>query len=280
IAGIGVVGRGFAQIVEAGPDEFAGDVWKLILAAEFPIRWRGPRRGVEVVGAHLKICLAAIFVGDDWEEIFTARADAGGGFTSKERKRGIGLASAAIIARLVIVAEDIDLLLETVESRVVIIACGSHGSRGIFGMNDSSEFGGDFVAGGRALLRNFVADAPENHAGMVPVTPNQRAHIFFVPVGEQEMVIISGFAPNPAIKGFVHNHETETVGKVEQFRSGRIVAGADGVVAHFFENLKLSLQRASVDGRAQRAEIVVIAHAVERHALAIEQKAFVRSEFY
>ena len=41
---------------------------------------------------------------------------------------------------------------------------------------------------------------------------------------------------------------------------------------------KLAFQRAGVDGRAERAEIVVVANAVDLHALAVEQKAIVRGE--
>ena len=42
-----------------------------------------------------------------------------------------------------------------------------------------------------------------------------------------------------------------------------------------FRISNLPLQRARVDGRAERAEVVVVANAVERHALAVEQKAVV-----
>src|SRR5205823_5228715 len=56
-------------------------------------------------------------------------------------------------------------------------------------------------------------------------------------------------------------------------------AGADRIAAHFLEYFDLSLQRPCVDRGAQRAEVVVIAHAIERNVFAIEEKAFVFVEF-
>ena len=56
------------------------------------------------------------------------------------------------------------------------------------------------------------------------------------------------------------------------------MAGADGVAAHFLEDGKLAVEGGVVEGRAERAEVVVVAHALERDALAVEQEAVVGGE--
>ncbi len=68
------------------------------------------------------------------------------------------------------------------------------------------------------------------------------------------------------------------VGEFEQFGRGRVVARADGVDAHLFHNFKLPLQRPRVDRAAERAEVVVVADAVEKDALAVEKEAALRVE--
>ena len=57
------------------------------------------------------------------------------------------------------------------------------------------------------------------------------------------------------------------------------MAGADGVAAHVGEHFELPLQGAVVERRAERAEIVVIADAVEFEMLAVDEEAGVGVEF-
>ena len=83
-----------------------------------------------------------------------------------------------------------------------------------------------------ALFADLIADAPEDDAGMIAVAAELRAPVLLVPVIEQQMIIIFGFAALPAVEGFVHHHHAETVAHIEQFRRGRIMAGADGIAAH------------------------------------------------
>ena len=54
---------------------------------------------------------------------------------------------------------------------------------------------------------------------------------------------------------------------------------ANGVNAHLFENFQLALQRAQVQGRAERPEIVMVADALKLYAFAVEEKAFLDVEF-
>ena len=114
--------RRLAEIIEAGPDKLARDKWGSLLAGEFGVRRVRPSRGVKVVGTDLNIGAARALVVADGEEVFTAGADARGGFTAENRLVGIGRVETAISRRLVIVAEHVLAGLETVEpgDRVVI----------------------------------------------------------------------------------------------------------------------------------------------------------------
>ena len=57
------------------------------------------------------------------------------------------------------------------------------------------------------------------------------------------------------------------------------MAGADGIAAECLQNFNLSFECPSVDHRAQRAQVAVIANAVDRHVLAVQQESVVRREF-
>ena len=145
-------------------------------------------------------------------------------------------------------------------------------------MDNGGEFGRDFVPRLGALLSHLVADAPENDTRMIAVAADQGAQVFVMPFREQQMIVISLFAPDPAVKRLIHHHHPQAVAEIQQLRGGRVVAGANGVAPHFLEQLDLALQCANIQSGSQSAEIMVIANAIQRHARAIEKKAIVRAE--
>ena len=51
------------------------------------------------------------------------------------------------------------------------------------------------------------------------------------------------------------------------------MAGANGVASHVHQHLQLTLQRAAVDGGAQRAQIMMVADAIELEMLAVDEEA-------
>ncbi len=77
----------------------------------------------------------------------------------------------------------------------------------------------------------------------------------------------------PGVEGFIEDHEAHLVGEFEKFRCRRVVAGTDGIASHVAEHLQLPLQGADVDGGAQRAEVVMIADAIELEMLAVDEEA-------
>ena len=74
----------------------------------------------------------------------------------------------------------------------------------------------------------------------------------------------------PAIEGLDHHDEPHPVGQVEQLGRGRIVRGPQRVAAHLLENLELPLQCPDVERRTERAQIVMVARAIQRDPPAIE----------
>jgi hypothetical protein len=184
----------------------------------------------------------------------------------------------AILGRFVIVAKDIQVLLETVERGANVAAGGGRRARRVFLVGDARQLRGNFQSRRRVLFADFIADAPEDDAGMIAVAAKFRAPVFFMPVVPQQVIIVPLLAVFPAVERFVHHHHAQAVAQIEQLRRGRIVAGADGVAAHGLQDFNLPFQRAGVDGRAERAEVVMVANAVQRHASAVQKKSVVRRE--
>ena len=145
-------------------------------------------------------------------------------------------------------------------------------------MDDGRKFGGNLRAVGRALFGDFIADAPEDDGGVIAVALKHGAEILLVPIGKEEVVVVLRFPRCPAIEGLVHHDDAQAVADVEQFRRRRVVAGANGVAPHFLEDSDLPLQGAGVDGRAQRAQVVVVAHALQSNSLPVEEKTVVGSK--
>src|SRR5205085_4421610 len=119
---------------------------------------------------------------------------------------------------------------------------------------------------------------PEDDRGVVAVAPELRAQVLLVPVVEEEVVVVLLLRAPPGVERLVHDDEAHAVAEFEQFGRGRVVARAYGVDAHLLEDFELALKRATVQRRAQSAEVVVVADAVQADVLAVEEKARVHVE--
>src|SRR5262249_26813017 len=74
------------------------------------------------------------------------------------------------------------------------------------------------------------------------------------------------------------NEDTHAVCELEQFRCGWVVRGAYRVGAHLLHHLELALRRAIVEGRTERAEIVMQVHALKRDPFAVDDDAAIGIE--
>src|SRR5690606_10667261 len=102
--------------------------------------------------------------------------------------------------------------------------------------------------------------------------------ILFMPVIPKAAVAVTSLVSFPDVEGLVDDEDAHAVTEIEQFRSGRVVAGAQGIEAHFLEEFELAFGRAGIEGGTEGAEIVVIAAAVGWDAPAIEVKSIVGGE--
>ncbi len=120
------------------------------------------------------------------------------------------------------------------------------------------------------LLEYFVADAVDDYRGMVAVAAYEVGEVALVPFVEIARVVVRGFLLAPHVEGLVHDEYAHAVTQVEHFGSGWIVGGTIGVGTHLLEYFELTFECAGVDSRAERAEVVVHAHAVDFHRAAVE----------
>ena len=79
---------GFPNVVKARPYIFSRAVGIVFLSGEFHIRTVGPAGGVQVIGTDLVEVESLALVPVHGEEVFSAGADAGGGFRTIERLVG------------------------------------------------------------------------------------------------------------------------------------------------------------------------------------------------
>ena len=77
----------------------------------------------------------------------------------------------------------------------------------------------------------------------------------------------------PDIEELINDQDTMLIAEVENLRCGRIMSHADGIAPHFLQNLNLALIAAGMESRAQSPQVVVFAHALETHLLAIQVEA-------
>ncbi len=132
-----------------------------------------------------------------------------------------------------------------------VVAGRGRGPRGVFAVADIDEPLGHFITILRALLGDFVADAPEHDAGMIAIAIEHARQVALAPLVEEAAVAVRRLARLPFVKGLVHDHEAHRVAEVQQGRIGRVVARADGVAAHALEDFQLPLDAAG-DVRPRR----------------------------
>ena len=82
----------------------------------------------------------------------------------------------------------------------------------------------------------------------------------------------------PFIKGLDHHHKPHLIAEAHEFRGRHIVGSPDGIATHIFQKGQLMAKSIYVDGRPQRAEVVMVADTLELAPLPIEEEAFISLE--
>ena len=148
-------------------------------------------------------------------------------------------------------------------------------------MEDGDQVPQRLHSAGHQLVADFVAGAPDHHGRMIAVTPHEIGHVAFMPLVEILRIAVGSdlaLGHAPFVESLVHHQEPKPVAEVEEFGRRWIVAGANGVASHLFEQLQAALPDAFGNGRAHRAAIVVQARAVQLHVLPVQQETAIRIE--
>lgn len=235
-----VVRRGLAQIIEAGPDEFAGDIPMLVLRREHLVGAGAEVHRMQLVGADLvrdRVAAAPIAhrranVWRHRKQIHTAAAQRRGGLAAENglvrepaMERGIlrlfadalGACEFRCVAdafALVVEADDIQHSGQRHLGRGVVHRHRG-GVRGVFLMHDGVQCACDrraLLAG--VLLTDFVTDAPQDHRRMIAVAPQHRAQVRLVPLREHQVEIQRGLLHLPTVEHLVHHQQAHAVGQL------------------------------------------------------------------
>ena len=198
----------------------------------------------------------------DRKVVDPARADAGRRLRPHDRPPGVVGEDLRVLADAVVEAGDVHLVGQAVLDGVLrLVEAGGHGARRVLLVADVGEPLRHLPAVRLRLLEDLVPDAPHHDARVVAVPPDHVAQVALAPLGEVLAVAVLDLRLAPHVEGLVQDEEAHPVGGVQQLGRGRVVARADGVRAHALQDLELALDRPAVDGRAERAEVVVVAHA-------------------
>ena len=80
-----------------------------------------------------------------------------------------------------------------------------------------------------------------------------------MPVVKDQRKVVLGLGFLPAIEDLVEHHKPHFIGQFEEFGCRRVVGGAQRIVAHPLEYLKLPLLCSVVEGCAQAPVVVMVA---------------------
>ena len=282
IAAAGRVGGRLADVVDAAPQELAHAVGGVQIAddAAGHVR-RAPGGGAVAQGRALHVLLA-----DDVrrrrEVVYAAAEQYRGGLAAVDHPVRVGGVVGGVELFAVVVARQLQHVRAALRAFPghVVVAVGGPGV-GLrvppfhLGLQRRGE--GRGVRGGVGV-EDLVADGPQDHAGVVPVPPHPGAHVIAPAVVEEAGVVELGLGDAPHVKALVHHQHAHTVAQLQRPGGGRVVGGAQRVGAHALHQPQLPGERLSVEGRPQRAQVVVQAHALQLHVLPVQKEAAVRVE--
>ncbi len=198
---------GFAEVVDAGPEELAGVL------------------GVVAHGDPL-VAVVGVFGADDFA----------GGFV------GVGFEDLLLAVVLAYYVEEIGEAVVVVVGDVGAeegLRDGAGGVVGVGGGDKGFEDGdGDFGLGG---VVDLVAGGVEDDAGVVAIALDGGGVVALGPLAEVEVVVVGIFGDGPAVEHLVHDEEAHAVGEVEELGCGWVVGGADGVDAEGSEGGEAAL---------------------------------------
>ena len=135
---------------------------------------------------------------------------------------------------------------------------------------------------------DLVSDAPQNHAGMVPVPPDHAGQILLMPLrkvlGIAEVlrrIDIMALPPFvfdalPLVERLVHDQKAQTVAQIQQVRIRRVMRRPDGIASHRLQLLQPDRPDFPGNSRPQASRVVMNAYALQLHIPPVQEKALIR----
>ena len=109
----------------------------------------------------------------------------------------------------------------------------------------------------RPRLRDFVADAVQDHARVIEVLADHGFHIRLPPVGETKGVVVLVLRLRPHVECLVHDEHPEAITGGEHRLAQGVVRAPDRVEPCLLEELDPAFFRAIDRGRTEQAVVVV-----------------------
>ena len=137
---------------------------------------------------------------------------------------------------------------------------------------------GNFQSPVKVDIVNLIADAPDEHRGVIAVLPYPASEILFPPFLEIVAIIIIGFTFFPHIKTFCIEKKSHLITEFHQLHAGHIVGTADGVDTHILHGFQLPAKGFPVHGSTQCSQCMVLAGTIDFYIPPIQEKSFLAVE--
>ena len=133
-------------------------------------------------------------------------------------------------------------------SVVRAVAALCDGACGVQLVTQVLQVGCHLASASHALLRNLVAYAPHNDAGVVAVGHHQVGDVLVGPFFEEACVAVFALGIYPHVEALGHDHHAQRVADVHLPLRRHVVRGAYGVASHLLHGLDLANEGGLVDG--------------------------------
>lgn len=211
---------------------------------------------VQVVGAGVTALVIALIV--------AAHRHGAAGFAAVDRDVGVLRVEAVHLAGAVVEADHIHHLAHAIAKSLVHRE--GRGAGGVQLAHALLHAADDACTARGHLLRLFVAERPQDDAGMITATPHHRV----------QFAHRLGIGRHAA--GFFDHQHAQLVAQREQCRRGRIVRAAVGIAAHRLELTQTPCVQGVRNGGADAGMVLVIVGAVQLERCAVQQETALRIE--
>ena len=233
-----------------------------------------PGTGLYIVRRTLMVVVGTEILIHHRELVDAARAYRRGRFATQKHVLGQAAIAFFISMGTIVEARHVDHGGKSVvEHTRHLVHAACHGARGVFAMTDVLQMAGQLVTIGAALRGHFVTDAPHHHAGSVAIVVQHIHQVAVAPLRKETVITVVDLAQIPFVERLYHHHETHFVAQFHQLGRRHVVRGTNGIAAHILEQEQLVAQGGTIDGCAQGAQVVMVAHAAEFAPLSVQIEA-------